>query len=73
MYEEKADPLGCGSRRTVKLLENAVAVVERVLEQRIQNQVKVNEVHFGFMPEKEATGVVFVEMETWEGSHTVYV
>ncbi|MBJ5491528.1 hypothetical protein JGG48_23600 [Salmonella enterica subsp. enterica serovar Derby] len=39
IYKGKGDPLECGSYRAVKLLEHAMKVVQRVLEQRIRNQV----------------------------------
>ncbi|MBJ5627083.1 hypothetical protein JGG67_22950 [Salmonella enterica subsp. enterica serovar Derby] len=59
IYKGKGDPLECGSYRAVKLLEHAMKVVERVLEQRIRNQVRVDEMQFGFMPGKGTTYAIF--------------
>ncbi|MBJ3377342.1 hypothetical protein JGC18_24880, partial [Salmonella enterica subsp. enterica serovar Typhimurium] len=60
IYKGKGDPLECGSYRAVKLLEHAMKVVERVLEQRIRNQVRVDEMEFGFMPGKGTTDAIFL-------------
>ncbi|MBJ5547118.1 hypothetical protein JGG71_23225, partial [Salmonella enterica subsp. enterica serovar Derby] len=60
VYKGKGDPLECGSYRAVKLLDHAMKVVERVLEQRIRNQIRVDEMQFGFMPGKGTTDAVFL-------------
>ena len=48
LYKGKGDPLDCGSYRGVKLLEHAMKVVERVIERRIREQVKIDDMQFGF-------------------------
>ena len=53
VFKGKGDPMECGSYRAIKLLEHAMKVVERVLEKRIRDQVNINEMQFGFRPEKE--------------------
>ena len=52
IYKGKGDPMECGSYRAVKLLEHGMKVLERVLERRIRDRVNVNEMQFGFMPER---------------------
>ena len=50
VYNEKGDPLVCGSYRAIKLLEQPMKVLERVLEKRIRCQVSIDNMQFGFMP-----------------------
>ena len=42
VYKEKGDPLVCGSYRAIKLLEQPIKVLERVLEKRIRCQVLID-------------------------------
>ena len=37
LYKGKGDPLECGSYRAIKLLEQRMKVMERVLEQRVRS------------------------------------
>ena len=39
VYKGKGDPLVCGSYRAIKLLEQPMKVLERVLEKRIRSGV----------------------------------
>ena len=48
----KGDVMDCGAYRGVKLLEHAMKIVERVLENRIRELVMIDEMQFGFMPGK---------------------
>ena len=52
--------MSCGSYKGVKLLENAVKIVERVLERRIRTLVNLNEMQFGFMPGIETVDAIFI-------------
>ena len=61
VYKGKRDPLVCGSYRAIKLLEQAMKVLERVLEKSIRCQVE-----FGFMPGKGTTDAIFI-MVRWYG------
>ena len=45
VYKEK----GCGLYRGIKLLEHAVKVLERVIEGRVSEIVKIDSMQFGFM------------------------
>ena len=42
--------MDCGACRGVKLLEHAMKIVERVLENRIGGLVTIHDMQFGFMP-----------------------
>ena len=48
----KGDVRNCSCNRAVKLLEHGMKVVERVLEKRLSRIVSVDEIQFGFMPER---------------------
>ena len=43
VYKGKCDPLVCGSYRAIKLLEQPMKVLERVLEKRIRWQVTIDD------------------------------
>ena len=68
VYKGKGDPLVCGSYRAIKLLEQPMKVLERVLEKRIRCQVSIDNMQFGFMPGKGTTDAddVMVDVETYE-------
>ena len=44
----------------IKLLEHAMKVIERVLARRITEQVKLDEMQFGFRPGKGTTDAIFI-------------
>ena len=60
IFKGKGDVMSCGSYREVKLLENAVKIVERVIERRIRTLVNLNEMQFGFMPGIETVDAIFM-------------
>ena len=60
IFKGKEDVMDCGAYRGVKLLEHAMKIVERVLENRIRKLVMIDEMQFGFMPEKGTTHAVFI-------------
>ena len=55
VYKMKGDPLVCGSYRAIKLLEQPMEVLDRVLEKRIRCRVSIDNMKFGFMPGKGTT------------------
>ena len=52
--------MDCGAYTGVKLLEHAMKIVNRVLENRIRGLVTIDGMQFGFMPEKGTTHALFV-------------
>jgi len=52
IYKGKGDPVECGSCRGIKLLEHAMKVVERIFENRIWQQIDIDDMQFGFMKGK---------------------
>jgi len=63
IYRGKGDPVECGSYRWIKLLEHAMKVVERIFEHRIWQQIKVDDMQFGFMKGKGTTDAIFIVRE----------
>ena len=55
VYKGKGDALECGSYRGIKLVEHAMKVVERLIERRVRNIVKIDSMQFGFMAGKSTT------------------
>ena len=60
VYKGKGDPLVCGSYRAIKLLEQPMKVLERVLEKRIICRMSIDNMQFGFMPGKGTTDAIFI-------------
>ena len=63
VYKGKGDPLVCGSYRAIKLLEQPMKVLERVLEKRIICQVSIDNMQFGFMPGKGTTDAIMRQVQ----------
>ena len=60
IFKEKGDVMDCAAYRGIELLEHAMKIVERVLEKRIRELVKVDDMQFGFMPGKGTTDALFI-------------
>ena len=60
IFKRKGDIRNFGCYRTVKFLEHGMKVVERVFEKWLCRIVSVNEMQFGFMPERGTINAVFI-------------
>ena len=60
IFKGKGDVMDCWACRGVKLLEHAMKIVERVLENRIRGLVMIDEMQFDFMPRKGTTHALFI-------------
>ena len=60
MYKGKSDPLVCGSYIAIKLLEQPMKVLERVLEKTIRCQSSIDNMQFGFIRGKGTTDAIFI-------------
>ena len=69
VYKGKGDPLVCGSNRAIKLLDQPMKVLERVLEKRIRCQVSIDNMQF--MPGKGTTGAIFIMQQVREIHQTM--
>ena len=66
VYKGKGDALECGSYRGIKLVEHAMKVLERVIERRVRNIVKIDSMQFGFMAGKSTTDAIFIVRQLQE-------
>ena len=57
-YKTKGDPRVCVSYRALKLLEQQMKVIERMLEKRIRCQVSIDNMQFGFKHGKGTTDAI---------------
>ena len=69
IFKGKGDIRNCSCYRAVKLLEHEMNVIERELEKRLHRIVTVDEMQFGFMPEKGTIDIVFILRRLQEEYH----
>ena len=62
----KGDALTCGSYRGIKLLEHAMKVLGRVIEERVRNIVRIENMQFGFMAARSTTNAIFIVRQLQE-------
>jgi len=60
LYKGKGDALERGNYRGLKLLDQVMKVIERVMESYIRSIVSIDEMQFGFMPGRGTTDAVFI-------------
>ena len=60
MLKGKGDVMSHGSYRGVKLLEQAIKIVEKVLETQMQTLISLNKMLFRFRSGKEIVNPIFV-------------
>ena len=70
IFKGKGDISNSSCYRAVKLLEHSMKVVEMVLEKRLCRIVSVDEMQFGFMPERGTIDAVFIMIKMQEEHHT---
>jgi len=66
VYKGKGDALECGSYRGIKLLDQVMKVLERVIEVRVRNKVKVDGMQFGFSSGRGTTDAIFIVRQVQE-------
>ena len=69
IFMGKGDIRNCSCYGAVKLLEHGMKVEERVFEKRLSRIVSVDEMQFGFMPERGAIDAVFILRRMQEEYH----
>ena len=57
-YKEKDDAKEYTNYRSLKMLEHAMKVVERVFEDRIRNAVEISKIQIGLIPGKDTTDAI---------------
>ncbi len=66
LFKGKGEATECGNYRTIKLMEHAMKLAERVLEARIRRVVDVSEEQYGFRPGRGTTDAAFVVRQLQE-------
>ena len=66
IYKGKQDPMECGSYRGIKLLEHAMKVLDRIFENRIRQQIIIDDMQFGFMKGKGTMNAIFIVRQMQE-------
>ena len=69
IFHGNGDIQNCSSYGAVKLLERVMMVEEGVLEERLCRIVSVDEMQFGFMPERGSIDAVFILRRMQEEYH----
>ena len=64
VYKGKGDALACGSYRGIKLLDQVMKILERVLEKRIMERVTLDEMQCGFRPARGTIDAIFIVRQT---------
>ena len=58
MYKGKGN--ACGSYRGIKLLDQVMKVFERVMERKMRNLIRLDDIQFGFRPGRDTTDATFI-------------
>ena len=59
-YKGKGDSMVCGNYRGLKLLDQGLKVVERVIEIILRTHVNIDSMQFGFMPGRGTSDPIFI-------------
>ena len=60
MFKGKGDALDRNNYCGLKLLDQCLKVVERIVESFIRERVVINDMQFGFMPGRGTTDAIFI-------------
>jgi len=60
LYKGKGDALDRGNYRGLKLTDQVMKLLERVLDSYIRKMVNVDEMQFGFVPGRGTTDAIFI-------------
>ena len=66
LYKSKGDALNRGNYRGLKLIEQVMKVLERVVEGLIRQRVKIDEMQCGFMSGRGTTDAIFIVRQLQE-------
>src|SRR3981081_2051128 len=66
VYKGKGNGLELGSYRGIKLLDEVMKVLERVMEAKIRHRVNIDAMQFGFSPGKGTTDGIFIVRQMQE-------
>ena len=60
IYKGKGENLVCQNYRGIRLLEHGLKIYEKILEKRLEEIVKIENCHFGFLKGKSTTDAIFI-------------
>jgi hypothetical protein len=66
VYKGKGNALECGSYRGIKLLDQVMKVLERVIEKRVRDKVQIDSMQFGFRSGRGTTDAIFIVRQMQE-------
>ena len=66
LYKGKGDALDRGNNRGLKLTEQAMKILERIVDGLIRQVVSIDDSKFGFVPERGTTDAIFVVRQLQE-------
>ena len=69
LYKGKGDALDRGNYRGLKLTEQPMKCLERVLDSAIRSMVNINQMQFGFVPGRGTTDAIFIVRQLQEKYH----
>ena len=70
IFNGKGDVRSNGNYRSIKLLEHAVKVIERIFERGLRKVEKLDEMPMGFMPGRVTTDAIFIMRQSLEKYET---
>ena len=66
IYKGCGDALECGSYRGIKLLDQVMKILERIIAGKIRSNVIINSMQFGFRPGKGTMDAIFIVRQVQE-------
>jgi hypothetical protein len=60
LYKDKGDALDRGSYQGIKLTDQAMKLMERVLDTFLRRMVNINSMYFGFVPVQGTTDTIAI-------------
>ena len=61
LYKGKGEALERGNYRGLKLLEQTMKVVERIIETLIRDCISIDDMQFSFIPSESTTDTIFIQ------------
>ena len=71
LYKGKGVALERGNYRGLKLLDNVMNVLKRVDENFLRQQMRIDDMQFGFMPRRSTTDAIFIVHQLQRKFHAV--
>ena len=66
LYKGNGDALDIGNYRGIKLTEQAMKILERIVDGLIRQEVSIDDSQFGFVPGRGTTDAIFVVLQLQE-------